>query len=203
MTPYDTLLDRFSPGLRPLNPDVYHTVFHRVESREWERLEFLGDAVVSLIAAHSAFVRYPQFSEGQLSRYRVQMVKGTTLASMCRFICLGSLLPDTVVVDSKLEEDLLECFLGALYLDHSLPHAMQWFLNMSDAYYAVYGSPNIDRLRSLCRTMQIQTLPTGGGAFTAFVHVHGETIAAETALNKRDAEEAAAGAALAYMGVDA
>ena len=46
-----------------------------------ERLEFLGDALLNLVMAEYLFQRYPQASEGELSRLRATLVKGETLAN--------------------------------------------------------------------------------------------------------------------------
>lgn len=54
-----------------------------------ERLEFLGDALLNFIIAAELFKRFPQASEGQLSRLRSTLVKGETLAALARSLDLG------------------------------------------------------------------------------------------------------------------
>ena len=57
-----------------------------------ERLEFLGDAILGMIVAERLFDRFPEASEGQLSRLRAQLVKRDTLAKIAREIGLGEYL---------------------------------------------------------------------------------------------------------------
>ncbi len=89
-----------------------------------ERLEFLGDAILGMIVAERLFDRFPEASEGQLSRLRAQLVKRDTLAKIAREIGLGEYLlmgsgelrAGGQSRDSTLS-DALEAVLGAVYLD--------------------------------------------------------------------------------------
>ena len=54
-----------------------------------ERLEFLGDAVLSLVVGHILMKRYPDLKEGDLSRMRANLVNESQLASIAREIDLG------------------------------------------------------------------------------------------------------------------
>ena len=57
-----------------------------------ERMEFLGDALVGLVAARELYMRMPECSEGELSEFRASIVKGKTLAKVAREINLGKFL---------------------------------------------------------------------------------------------------------------
>lgn len=57
-----------------------------------ERLEFLGDAVLSVVITQWLFERFPEASEGELTRIRSSLVKGTTLAKIARELELGECL---------------------------------------------------------------------------------------------------------------
>jgi len=89
-----------------------------------ERLEFLGDAVLSLVVAQLLYLARPEASEGDLSRFRARLVREATLAELARelrlgdFIRLGSgelksggFLRDSILADA------LEALVGAIYLD--------------------------------------------------------------------------------------
>lgn len=98
---------------------------HRSASpRHNERLEFLGDALLNLVMAEYLFQRYPQASEGELSRLRATLVRGEALAEVARGLKLGEELRlgqgelrsggpgrESILADA------LEAIFGAVYLD--------------------------------------------------------------------------------------
>lgn len=89
-----------------------------------ERLEFLGDSILNHIVAADLFQRFPEATEGQLSRLRARMVKQPTLASVARDLELGELLimgsgekkSGGFRRDSILS-DAFEAIVGAMLLD--------------------------------------------------------------------------------------
>jgi ribonuclease-3 len=101
---------------------------HRSASRlNYERLEFLGDSVLNFVVALLTFRRYPDASEGDLSRYRAALVSSQSLAAVAGPLGLGEQLRlgsgelktggfrrDSILGDS------LEALFGAIYLDAGL-----------------------------------------------------------------------------------
>jgi ribonuclease-3 len=95
-----------------------------------ERLEYLGDAVLSFVIAEMLFHRFPGASEGELSRYRASLVSGEALAALAADIGLGDQLR---LGDGELKSggqrratilaDGLEAVFGAVYLDRGLEAA--------------------------------------------------------------------------------
>jgi ribonuclease-3 len=86
-------------------------------------LEFFGDAVLDLAAAHALWMRFPMLAEGALTRLRSTLVSEPALAEAARSIELGASLwvgkgdePQGRQRDSTLA-DALEAVLGAVYLD--------------------------------------------------------------------------------------
>jgi ribonuclease-3 len=57
-----------------------------------ERMEFLGDALLGLVLARKLFQDYPDLAEGELTRRRSLLVRGSTLASVAKSIRLGEAL---------------------------------------------------------------------------------------------------------------
>jgi len=57
-----------------------------------ERMEFLGDALLGLVLANKLYLEYPDLDEGELTRRRSLLVRGSTLASVARSIGLGDAL---------------------------------------------------------------------------------------------------------------
>lgn len=89
-----------------------------------ERLEFLGDALLSYIMADVLYRRFPNASEGDLSRLRSRLVRGDTLAEVARRIGLGQHLRlgsgearSGGTDRTSILADALEAVLGAVYLD--------------------------------------------------------------------------------------
>ncbi len=89
-----------------------------------ERLEFLGDGVVNLIAAEALFQRWPKADEGVLTRARAELVREASLAAIARHLELGERL---VLGPGELKSggfrrdsilaDALEAVVAAIYLD--------------------------------------------------------------------------------------
>jgi ribonuclease III len=102
-----------------------------------ERLEFLGDALLSLVVAEVLYQRYPQANEGELSRLRSSLVKGETLARLARQLKLGESLRlgqgELKSGGSRRESilsDALEAIIGAVYLDGGLAACRDLILNL-------------------------------------------------------------------------
>lgn len=89
-----------------------------------ERLEFLGDSLLNMVIAEFLFQKFPKYKEGQLSRQRAGLVRGTTLSEIARefnlgdYIKLGSgeLKSGGFRRDSILA-DAVESIICAIYLD--------------------------------------------------------------------------------------
>jgi ribonuclease-3 len=93
-------------------------------SQNYERLEFLGDSILSFVIADALYDRFPDLSEGELTRLRATLVRRETLAGLARNLDLGSVLDlgggelksggfdrDSILADA------LEGIFGAVYKD--------------------------------------------------------------------------------------
>lgn len=103
-----------------------------------ERLEFLGDSILNLVIAEALFFKFPNASEGDLSRLRASLVKGDTLAEIANEMELGVHLS---LGEGELKSggfrrpsilaDAVEAIIGAVYLDASMDAAktlvLAWF----------------------------------------------------------------------------
>lgn len=102
-----------------------------------ERLEFLGDAILSFVITNQLYARFPHDDEGTLSRYRARLVKGETLATVARGLHLGEYLrlgPGELKSGGFDRDSILanaiEAIIGAVFLDGGLEHASALVLNM-------------------------------------------------------------------------
>lgn len=89
-----------------------------------ERLEFLGDAVLNFLIADELYRRFSSASEGELSRARANLVRGSTLAALASLFELGNYLrlgPGELKSGGFRRESILagalEAVIGAVYLD--------------------------------------------------------------------------------------
>lgn len=97
-----------------------------------ERLEYLGDAVVGLIAAESLYRRFPDLQEGELTRLRGALVSREHLAKVAGGLDLGSYLQlgrgekrTRGRAKRSLLANAMEAVIGAIYLDAGLEAARQ------------------------------------------------------------------------------
>ena len=97
---------------------------------DYERLEFLGDAVLELISSDYIFIEHPEMSEGRMTKYRSSIVCEPALAFCARQIGL-----EEYILLGKGEEatggrnrdsiisDVMEAVIGAIYLDSGIDEA--------------------------------------------------------------------------------
>ncbi len=105
---------------------------HRSVSRKInnERLEFLGDSILSLVVSAHIYRRFADADEGDLSRIRASLVKQSTLAEVARGIDLGDYirlgggeLKSGGYRRASILSDALEALIGAVYLDSDFARA--------------------------------------------------------------------------------
>lgn len=92
-----------------------------------ERLEFLGDSILSFLVSNFLFTNYPNFPEGELTNIRSAMVKTSTLAEISKNLDLGQYLMLSRGEEegggrenSSILADTFEALLGALFIDQGL-----------------------------------------------------------------------------------
>ena len=103
-----------------------------------ERLEFLGDSVLSFIITVELYKRYPDQQEGALSRLRASLVNGDMLAKLAKDLQINqSLRLGAAELKSggqgrlSILSDALEAIIGAIYLDGGIERCsvcvLKWF----------------------------------------------------------------------------
>jgi ribonuclease-3 len=134
-------------GYRFKRPDLLELALtHRSWANEqsipehYERLEFLGDAVLGLVAAEWLYANHPELPEGELSKHKAQLVSRETLARHARGMDLGVALRIGVGEDrsggrakANLLADSMEAVFGAIYLDGGLEPARKAILPMLES----------------------------------------------------------------------
>jgi len=185
-----------------------------------ERLEFLGDAVLDLAIGRLLFERYPEFSEGDLTRIRSEVVAEPALAGLARQLQLGdSLLLGRGEVrtggrnKASLLANALEALLGAVFLDADFDTVAlvvnRLFMPMVETACSWSGQDYKTRLQELLQARQeslpeYQLVNVAGPAhqrsYTVEVLADGEVCGRGQGNSKKKAEQAAAREALAQFG---
>lgn len=111
-----------------------------------QRLEFLGDSILSFVVANYLYERFPELQEGRLTEMRAAAVCEKSLAESARKMDLGSGISfgkSETVCDGKNKDSILadafEAVLGAIYLDGGIIPATDWVIeHLEDTIEASY-----------------------------------------------------------------
>lgn len=112
-------------------------------TENYERLEFLGDAVLELVVSQMLVERYPDWNEGELSRLRASAVNKKTLAAIAQKLGLGDYVRMSFGEyktggrqKNTILADVFESVLGAIYLDAGLGAASAFVERYFDVLFA-------------------------------------------------------------------
>ena len=184
--------------------------------RDYQRLEFLGDAVMQQSTAVYLFKRYPDWDEGRLTELRISMVQTRAFAALSRELHLdqyvqlgrGEELSGARNRDSLLE-DLWEAFIGALYLDQGQEVVMNFlseimFTKIDEGFYDQFVDYKSKLQEPLQRHGSVKIAYTklserpvenNEQIFTVEVSVNEQALATGEGKSTKEAEKAAARAA--------
>lgn len=211
-------------GFEPKNISLYKTALTHRSIRERadennERLEYLGDAILSALIADYLFKRYPYKEEGFLTEMRSKMVNRQQLNDIAirmglKKITLYNKMDGSLKV-SQIFGNTLEALVGAVYLDFGYKKTSKWVqqyiitphMFMDDLELLeinhknkLYGWANKNG-----KTLEFETLneklENGRRLFTIAAVVDGEAIAEAKAFNKKDASQLAAQIAVDKLGI--
>lgn len=182
-----------------------------------ERMEFLGDSIISFIVSQYLYSKYPQFDEGILTNIRSLMVNTKSLAQIAKELNFGNFLKlSKGEEESKgrqnqsLLADCFEAYVGALFIDQGI-NAASGFLNVVLIPKAeeIIGNKSFKDPKSLLQEL-VQSRkhsspsyivlgesgPAHAKQFRIGAYVENSLIAEGIGKSKRDAEENAAENAL-------
>lgn len=146
-----------------------------VGSDNYERFEFLGDSILSFVIANELFHRFPQQSEGQLSRLRSFLVRGDMLVEIARELALGDYLylgqgelKSGGFRRASILSDALEAVFAAIFFDGGVDAAKEVILKL---YKSRLEDPNLndclkDSKTQLQEYLQAEKLPLPEYALT-------------------------------------
>ncbi len=212
-------------GFVPDNLTLYKTALSHRSIREGadennERLEFLGDAVLSSLVGHYLFMRYPYKDEGFLTEMRSKMVNRNQLNDIALKMGLKKITFynkfDNSLKISQIFGNTLEAVVGAVYLDKGYKKTQKWVTRhiisphmfMDDLEILdinqknkLYGWANKNGKILEFETLE-EKIESGRRLFTIGAMINGELIAKAKAYNKKDASQVAAQIAVEKLGID-
>ena len=186
-----------------------------------ERLEFLGDSVLSIIVSKYLFENFPKMPEGELSKTRAVLVCEKSLSGFAREINLGSVLllgkgeaqnggadRDSILADA------FEALIAALYLDGGIDVASKFVLafiskqmeeRKNTAVFVDYKTElqeiiQQNKEEKVSYVVVGESGPAHNKSFTVEVHLNSNVIGRGTGKSKKLAEQMAAKEALELMG---
>ena len=178
--------------------------------QNYERLEFLGDAVIDIVVSRELMREFPEGDEGILTQKRSALVQKTFLATMGQLLKLLDFVQIESTVDLKEEKiavkqsaNLFEALIGAIYLDGGIDPAKQLILNSIWIHrHEAWKSINYKgQLIELCHMKQIENPkflvsnvsgPDHQKLFEVHVKIGDEIFPSGIGTNKKSAEQHAA-----------
>ncbi|KIO15370.1 hypothetical protein M407DRAFT_87169, partial [Tulasnella calospora MUT 4182] len=105
-----------------------------------ERLEFLGDSILSTVACILLHERYPRYRVGPASKVRALVICNANLATICRHYKMQGELRGaptqklTLQKSDQVQADLFESYIGGVYLDRGFEETKQWLYDVLDPF---------------------------------------------------------------------
>jgi len=213
-----------SINIKPNNIDLYklaltHPSYNadaKTKHQDYERLEYMGDAILGYVAADLTFKLHPEMEPGYLTKLRSYVVKTEALSSYARSINLAdyiyvghSLNAKQINASNKILEDVFEALVGAIYLDNKISIAYKFcesFLlkgiqetsvsNLTDAKSRLQEEMQAEHREAVHYELVNTEGPAHDRTFTVKVMFNDIVLAIGTGKSKKMAEEDAARKAL-------
>ena len=202
-------------GFSPAKHVYYEKAFtHRSANRKdelgnpisYERLEFLGDAILSAVVAHYLFDKVPSGDEGYLTKMRSKVVSREHLNEIGKELKLSSLMHSKIPLSQfgeNIHGNLFEALIGAVYLDKGYiacdrfiyktvigPHVD---IESLEEKIISYKSYIIEWCQKEKKTFYFESLEDAGKDllkhFSVKLRINGKTVAKARATSKKKAEE--------------
>ena len=201
-----------------LNQAFTHKSLNTGPRKNYERLEFLGDAVIDIIVSRELMRDFPEGDEGLLTQRRAALVQKPYLASIGHLLDLMDYLMIEKSVNLEIEKiaekqqaNLFEALIGAIYLDGGIEPCRKLILETVWTYrHEAWKTTNYKgKLIEYCHSKNIEnplflvkdiTGPDHQRTFEIQVKIGLKKYSSGTGTNKKTAEQIAAKLALEEMG---
>jgi len=187
-----------------------------------ERLEFLGDSVLSIIVSEHIYKNFPNLPEGQLTRLRASLVCEKTLCEFSKQLEVGDYLllgkgerANGGAERPSILADAFEAILAAIYLDGGTEPAKRHVLRFVQSELSHLEHENFKDYKTelqeiiqrnpeekLTYVLTGESGPDHDKCFTVEVHLNSNVIGEGSGHSKKNAEQAAARQALELMGIE-
>lgn len=207
----------FSFGNRDLLSRAFtHPSTLNTNSVPYERLEFLGDAVLDLVVSEYLFKKYPSENEGSLTQKRMKFVNGHYLYRVAETLKLDedcivdkSVDMDNQATRKKILADILESVIGAIYLEKGLKKSKDFVVNwILENEYIDSSAKKVNykgKIIEYCQKEKIDELkfkilnvsgPDHNRKYKIAILLNGENYGSAISTTKKSAEQLAAKKAL-------
>ena len=201
-----------------LNQAFTHKSLNTEPRKNYERLEFLGDAVIDIIVSRELMRDFPEGDEGLLTQMRAALVQKPYLASIGHLLDLMDYLMIEKSVNLEIDKiaekqqaNLFEALIGAIYLDGGIEPCRKLILETVWTYrYEAWKTTNYKgKLIEFCHSKNIEnplflvkdiTGPDHQRTFEIQVKIGMKKYSSGMGTNKKTAEQIAAKLALEEMG---
>jgi ribonuclease III len=217
-------------GVRVNDPGVYSRAFmHKSLIKEsnglitesYERIEFMGDAVINFIVTRYLFEKYPDKDEGFLTRIRTKVVSGKCLSKLALKLGLQDYIQmnekamqNSWNLNDRILEDVFESLMGCIYMDLGLAVARDFLVRTIETHVDFHETERDDNFKDiLMRFTQArgvalpvyachETMVEGKKQFEIRCIVDGKSCGYGRNKNKKQAEQNAAYQSLLYFGIE-
>jgi ribonuclease-3 len=180
--------------------------------KDYERLEFFGDAILKFVVSEYLLERFPDYNEGQLTEIRSVLVSDKTLADLANSLNLSKyiLLGRQVQMRPSIVAQSFEAVIGAVYIDLGLIHVQNLVVRMFGSQATAIDRDEVKEnykaeLQELTQShtqgvpaYEVTSVegPPHDPIFHVSVSISGNIVASGSGRSKKAAEQEAARAAL-------
>ncbi|MDR0560509.1 MAG: ribonuclease III [Prevotellaceae bacterium] len=190
----------------PVNTIYYKCAFtHRsaVKNKNGhnERLEYLGDALISAIVAEYLYKKYPEHEEGNLTKMRSKLVNRLSLLKIGKNMGLDRLLVSNINTETEgkyIISNVVEALVGAVYLDFGYRYARYFVLNIllcdllnSDIEQIEYDfkSKMLEWGQKYKKTISFESKQNRDSTFSSDILIEGNVVGKGIGYTKKESEQ--------------
>ncbi len=167
--------------------------------RSYDRMEYLGDALLDFIVAEELYRRFPDANEGEMTASRIDAVSEKPLAKAARAMGLGSEIKAAAHLSDKdsVLSDVFEAVLAAIYLDGGAEPAREYVIRNLSEHLRVIGADGPNEKTLLYERLgqdavrfveEARSGPAHAPQFTIALYVDGKFAARAQGGSKKQAE---------------